>query len=242
MKTIQLALALTLHALICHAQSAPFSREQQLRNLDAQIAARKAHAAAVHQGQRQAREQDADARCDATFAERLADAKKALTEYGQYTRQCGAAQPKIDWFNAHCRYLSKLEIAIRKLDDENAFVCDKKKPQGLTTELLLQCASAEPTLGSFQDFGSENMMCAARDGAQRVSLFLTGNESKLEAVIAQQQILCYGDERPSCIKARAAIAAVRAKQEDKDHDQTGREDHRATANPNAAARAAQDVR
>jgi hypothetical protein len=182
-------------------------------------------------------------RCAESFPERLVDAKRALRRYeaerAEY-KKSGIAQ-KAEWMAEHCRPLSDLEIAIRKTDDPMAFVCDPHA-KGRPSALLFE-APEPPSLLALQGFHVENEVCRGVDTTERVALGMTGDETDRVDVMIRLEVICYDDARPACIAARAQIAAVRAKQEEgKSDDQTGREDHRATANPNAAARAAQNVR
>jgi hypothetical protein len=148
--------------------------------------------------------------CAETFPARLADAKGALREYAVHEAEFQKARPALEWFDAHCRFLSELEIAIRKLDEINPFVCEPKakgRPKGLTSELVLTF-SAPPSVGTFQDakaFG-ENHRCAARDPVS-----LVFGEVSIDEMLHRMEVLCWDDTREKCIKARETIAAERAK-------------------------------
>lgn len=151
-------------------------------------------------------------KCAATFPERLADAKRAWAEHTKAMlayEKSGAAK-RLEWFDAHCRILSKLEVAIRKLDDLNSFVCDPKakgRPKGLTSTSLEEILAQPPALSELQGFRDENYRCLDKDKAERVGLVL----HTLLTPIEQGEIACYGDERPMCVKARELIAKARAK-------------------------------
>lgn len=146
--------------------------------------------------------------CAESFPARLADAKTGLALYNTYMRDFEKARPAIAWFEAHCRFLTDLEVAIRKIDDANAFVCDpsaRGKPKGLTSALVLSY-STEPTTMTFQTRQGDNHVCAAADErAGRISLAF-GPLTRMQIV----ELLCYQDERASCVKARETIAKLKA--------------------------------
>src|SRR4051794_39675383 len=75
------------------------------------------------------------AECRASYPERLADAQQAIAQQAGYMAEWERVMP---WFEAHCRPLTDLERAIRKIDDPGAFVCDTKKgrPRELTTAFV----------------------------------------------------------------------------------------------------------
>jgi hypothetical protein len=114
------------------------------------------------------------------------------------------------WFEAHCRFLTEIEIVVRKLDDLNSFVCDttKGRPKGLTTQFVMENASP-PTLDEMQDrdLRHEDYKCLEADTAARRPLALPATLT----VIEKQELLCYADERPLCVSAREQIAAARAR-------------------------------
>jgi hypothetical protein len=152
-----------------------------------------------------------DAECAASFPERLADAKRAYSEHLRYEARFekSGAQAKLEWFDAHCRFLKPLEIAIRKLDDPNAFVCDPKakgRPKGLTNYLEL-AELQPPPFTELQGFRSENYACDESDKKYRIGVILDEERSQLELL----EFLCYEDTRPSCVTANETIAKARAK-------------------------------
>jgi hypothetical protein len=155
-----------------------------------------------------------DAECAASFPERLADAKAAVREH---IRQEGlakrdtATQAKFDWFDAHCRFLSPLEIAIRKLDDPNSFVCDtsKGRPKGLTTQFVLAGRGEAESAAGLQKLRGDSALCSDSDKAARINVYLGGFDDW--PATDKLEILCYGDERPKFVKACEDVAAARAK-------------------------------
>jgi hypothetical protein len=165
----------TLLALVLASTAAAQStdRAERIREAEARIAAREEHADAVHQQQRAAREAEQATECRDTYAERLEDAKRAITATLAELRERKrvGADAAISWFDAHCRFLSKLEIVVRKLDDENAFVCDtaKGRPAALTGAFLLRYMNSPPA-GEFQARRAEDLACEPYDAAERESL------------------------------------------------------------------------
>jgi hypothetical protein len=149
-----------------------------------------------------ARAQDS---CAASFPARLADAKLALVAWADAIEAFDAARPRVEWFEAHCRFLSPLERAVRKLDDANAFVCDARKPAGLTADLVIRYSVA-PSVGVYQAEHGENHRCQVADRAARIGLVFV-EPSLLERLA----VLCWDNDTPRCVTARAAIDAARAK-------------------------------
>lgn len=152
--------------------------------------------------------------CAETFPVRLEDAKQAVAKNETFQRRYAEARPALEWFEAHCRFLDELERVARKLDDPNAFVCDPKakgRPKNVSADLVLEF-SVEPNVGSFQadQHHDLNNRCFERDQAARIGLVF-GAGSALEQVAHRLLVTCFGDDRPSCVKAREAIAAARAK-------------------------------
>lgn len=156
-------------------------------------------------------------RCAESFPARVADAKEAVFEYRAYLEQYEKARPAVEWFEAHCRFLTEREIAIRKLDDENAFVCDPKakgRPKRLTSELVLRFSVLAP-ISDFQDdaFHGENHRCLERDRAERVGLVFGPRAEgldRLEQLLDEQEVMCWDDPRAPCVKARESMPAKRA--------------------------------
>lgn len=153
--------------------------------------------------------------CAATFPARLADAKQAVVAFETYQRRYAEARPALEWFQAHCRFLDELERVVRKLDDPNAFVCDPKakgRPKNLSAQLVLDF-SVEPNVGSFQadEHHDLNNRCTELDEAERVGLVFGAGTEK-DQVFHRLLVICFGDERASCVKAREAIAGARAKE------------------------------
>jgi hypothetical protein len=146
--------------------------------------------------------------CEETFPGRLADAKQAVAQYETHMKAYAEAKPALEWFEAHCRFLEELERVVRKEDDPNAFVCDPKakgRPKSLTAELVLTFSTL-PTVGSYQERSGDNYRCETDDKAKRISLVLID-----PSPLVKLELMCWGDEREKCVKARADIAAARAK-------------------------------
>jgi hypothetical protein len=144
--------------------------------------------------------------CASTFEARLADAKRGLALYKAHMREYEKARPALEWFEAHCRFLNELELAIRKLDDPNAFVCDPgagKRPKGLTSELVITYSTL-PSQMTFQERQGENHMCERKDARDRIALTFH-DLTEIEII----EVLCYADERPACVQARENIATLR---------------------------------
>lgn len=99
-------------------------------------------------------------KCSASFNARLAEARAAIASKQAYDKEL----KKMDWWSEHCRFLSPLEIGIRKLDDPNSFVCDTQKgrPPGLTTKFVLEHGVG---LGyeQWQTHSEENLACQSHD-------------------------------------------------------------------------------
>jgi len=149
------------------------------------------------------------AECAESYPARLADAKTGLAQYDSYMIEYRKAQPAVEWFALHCRFLTELEIAIRQVDDPNAFVCDpsaRGKPKGLTSELILNY-STEPTTTTFFTRQGDNNLCERADRQAGRMVLTFGPLSKVEFIEA----LCYQDEGPSCLKVRETIAKLREK-------------------------------
>lgn len=153
--------------------------------------------------------QGLEADCSASFPARVQDAKRALEQWNAEHAAYVEARPLAEYFEAHCRFLSALERAARKLDDANAFVCEGATPKGLTAELVLR-HSVEPSIAVYQAHAAANNRCLELDRRARVGLVFTGAED-LADVAHRLTVMCYGDERPSCAKAHAALEAARAK-------------------------------
>lgn len=146
--------------------------------------------------------------CAETFPQRLADAKRAVVEYDAQLEAYEKARPALEWFEAHCRFLTPREVAARKLDDANAFVCDpraKARPSNLTSELVLQFSTV-PTIGTYQEHHGENHRCVEADRSAGIVLVFAGELTALQRL----ELLCWADPRQKCVDARKTIAAARA--------------------------------
>lgn len=157
--------------------------------------------------------------CAESFPERLEDAQQAVV---RQQKEAAVYDRVMPWFNEHCRWLTDLEIAIRKIDDANAFVCDtsKGRPKGLTADLVLDHQARETTQ-AFQHFFNESLWCEAFDMAER-SVTLVMRETYEPSVHTDKEVgrrifaievgvMCWHDESEKCSKARAAIAPRLAK-------------------------------
>lgn len=157
--------------------------------------------------------------CAATYELRLQDARQGIEARDRYIAERTKLLPMFEWFREHCRYLTPLEIAIRKLDDENAFVCDTKKgrPKELTPEIVGEYA--DPASGiAFVEHYRTNSLCEALDvAAGRPSLVTFGAEpsdpleKRQRASLRDIDILCWKVESEKCTKLRAAVAKFKAR-------------------------------
>lgn len=145
--------------------------------------------------------------CAATFPERLADFRQGIVQHQQYMTVHDRIMP---WWTEHCRWLTDREIAIRQIDDPNAFVCDTQKgrPKGLTSEMVLDYQSPQDA-AIFIDYSDEDRWCEAFDvAAGRVSLRLGQWESPAEQARIILTGMCWQVTSAKCDKARAALAAA----------------------------------
>lgn len=151
-----------------------------------------------------AQAQSADAACSASFSERLADARQAITAQRAYMAEYDRVMP---WFEAHCRVLEEVEIVARRLDDPMSFVCDTRRgrPAGLTTRFIAE-HSLPLDVPTFQRRSPENTQCREADARDRVSLALH-NAGPVEIL----EVMCFGVETEQCESVRARIAAARAR-------------------------------
>lgn len=106
--------------------------------------------------------------CVASFPARISETRAAVTTQRAYMKEYSKAMP---WFDAHCRLLSELEIAIRKLNDPASFVCDtaKGRPPALTPKFVREHANPA-SISDFQPSLEMNRMCAADDPVVLVDL------------------------------------------------------------------------
>jgi hypothetical protein len=117
--------------------------------------------------------------CATSFAERL---DKTFPFLKRYAKQIDYAMAE-GFFVQHCRFLTKLERTVRKLDDPSAYVCEPgaKEPKELSE--AVRVGSKEGWFGSgltwqqafvdaHADLQRANEECAQSDAAQRVSLVL----------------------------------------------------------------------
>jgi len=165
--------------------------------------------AATAQGARAAEPPSPQAACAASFSARLADARKALQLQAAFARDTARVMP---WFEAHCRLLSPLEIALRKLDDPNSFVCEPAagRPSGMTPRFVLE--------HSYEHNASEFQMRVAPECApyDPVALDLRGlppavdatRAEKLRGLAATVGVQCYQKSTPACVKARKTLAEL----------------------------------
>jgi hypothetical protein len=153
--------------------------------------------------------------CAESFPERLQDARDAVIRGQEEAAEYDRIMP---WWNEHCRWLTDIEIAIRKLDDPNAFVCDTKKgrPKGLTSDLVLD-HQGRARAQSYQKFFQSSLLCNAFDTAERVSIVMydsydpTRHKTSAEyyeLTALEVSVMCFQVESEKCTKARAAVAAA----------------------------------
>ena len=154
--------------------------------------------------------------CAQSFPERLQDARDAIERAATEAQEYDKVMP---WWNEHCRWLTDLEIAIRKIDDPNAFVCDTKKgrPKGLTSDFVLdhqQRATAQPK----QKFFASSFLCEPFDVAERVSIVMrdsydparqTTREQKIAVLTLEISVMCFQVETARCAELRAQFPLVK---------------------------------
>jgi len=147
------------------------------------------------------------ATCAESFPERLADFREGVVAQQRYMAEYNRVIP---WFQEHCRWLSTREIAIRKLDDPAAFVCDTRRgrPKELSSEFALSHDSPRD-IATFIEHSEVNRWCGPFDRASRISLELAQAEQpEVEARIVLE-VMCWHVESPKCDRARAALAGAR---------------------------------
>jgi hypothetical protein len=225
MKRFLIVVVSLLASAVAHAQMratyvpAPSSEQQRrLRELDAKLAARREHADAALEQQRITREGAQASECAQSFPARLADARQAIVAASKATdewKRIGAAA-KWEWFGEHCRFLSELENAIRKNDDPNAFVCDttKGRPKGLTSKFLMTYPQDPPAVTDYEERAADDQTCAEYDTAERVALVFASPASSGQRL----EVLCFNDDRPACVDARAQFEAAKAKKADESEE------------------------
>lgn len=146
--------------------------------------------------------------CAESFPVRLADFRSAASQHQRYMAEYNRVMP---WFDEHCRWLTELEIAIRKIDDPAAFVCDTQKgrPKGLTTQVALE-HNVEVDLVIMVQFSHANTWCAEHDAGGRVSLALSQAKSEFENTEIKIEGMCFEVSSAKCDSARTALADARA--------------------------------
>lgn len=156
--------------------------------------------------------------CAESFAERLQDARDAVIAKQEYDKVYYRIRP---WFEAHCRWLTDLEIAIRKIDESPSFVCDTKKgrPKGLTAEVAVEHQDWL-NIATFQKHARSDDVCAPYDKVERVSLVLRTSyveeererpEAKRDDLARLVAVMCWQVESEQCSKAWAGLAAAGVK-------------------------------
>jgi hypothetical protein len=162
-------------------------------------------------------------KCAASFDDRLTETAQAIPAARKHHAEYRRVMP---WFYANCRILTELERAVRKLDDENAFVCKpaKGRPKELTQQFVDDHLD-DNTILDFQDHASEDMSCSGRDVAARgLSLDMRDVVAGLDEGATPEQSAIAGhhmmaifctvqtsDTSDQCVKLRAEIAAAASK-------------------------------
>jgi hypothetical protein len=138
--------------------------------------------------------------CAASWEERLADFRAAIPAQQRYMKAYNRVMP---WFYEHCRWLSELEVAIRKLDDTASFVCDTKKgrPKELTSDFALEHQGPEHA-SIFIEYFEANRLCQDFDAAERVSLLFGQFDSEAEQARVILTGMCWHVSSANCDKAR----------------------------------------
>ena len=145
--------------------------------------------------------------CATSFPERLRDARSAYAHVAAYMKEWQKGMP---WFDEHCRYLSELEIAVRKLDDPNAFVCDPKAKGRPTILTAAYVASHSNPIEVWQEqeYLRIDDLCEPHDvAAERPALAIRDSEDA-ERVLP---VLCWEKTSPSCDKFRDRAAKLEAR-------------------------------
>lgn len=142
--------------------------------------------------------------CAASFPERLADFRQAIPAFEEYRADYDRVMP---WFYEHCRWLTDLEIAIRKIDDAAAFVCDTRKgrPRGLTAEFALDHSYPVNSPVLFVEHREPNDWCSAFDAQDRVSLAMSQFDAPLNTLRIVVEGMCWRVESKRCAQQRAAL-------------------------------------
>lgn len=145
------------------------------------------------------------AECAASYPERLVDAQHAIAEQAAYMVEWRRVMP---WFEQHCRFLTELERAVRKVDDPAAFVCDtnKGRPRELTSRYVAE-HSAPADVVLFQEIVGDNDRCAPYDVADGRPVLVLRDPTPAQTLA----VICYASSRPSCVAARKAIEGATAR-------------------------------
>lgn len=157
--------------------------------------------------------------CESSYAERLADARQAVVQWQAYEAERAKALPAVEWFGQHCRWLSEREVAIRALDDADAFVCDTKRgrPKGLTAELVYAYQFRTPLVG-FVRWTASDDACAALDAAAGRAPIALHDETirpddrpgRVDFIGRVTEVMCWHVESAKCDEMRASVARARA--------------------------------
>jgi hypothetical protein len=134
--------------------------------------------------------------CSETFPDRLKDAQNAVLERDAFLAEYAKARPALEWFEAHCRFLTELELAARKVDDPLTFVCDAKakgRPKNLTAELVTTYSTIPPAASYQEHFGAD-VRCEASDRATRIQLMSLDDLD----VAGKLRLFCYGRQDERC--------------------------------------------
>lgn len=148
----------------------------------------------------------AQSECADTFPARLAAAKTEVIEWfkadAAYRKYLRSPEGKaLTFFNEHCRLLSPLEIAIRKLDDPLSFVCDPSagpKPKALTTRLLVKNGGNMLNIDvdlSEHHTDTDNAECSTEDP---IDLSVSNDFEDKENSAKTYLVHCYEDPRKGC--------------------------------------------
>jgi hypothetical protein len=153
----------------------------------------------------------AQTRCEETFPTRLEEAKANVKtwvkENDAHQKYLQTPRGKaLAFFNQHCRFLNKLEIAIRKLDDQWSFVCDANagpKPKLLTTRLVAEHGTDILTNTEKTDW--RNAECSDKDP---IDLAVSSDFDDKENGARAYLVLCYEDPRPACQKLMESLRTL----------------------------------
>jgi len=146
----------------------------------------------------------AESPCADTFPDRLREVKAQVQEWRNESKAYEKAKSSpeykaMEFFANHCRILTELERAVRKLDDPLSFVCDPsagKKPKALTTKLVAESGGTVELEGPpIHGTSLLDHECSDEDP---VDLGLSSDFSDPENAAKSTLVRCYEDSNAAC--------------------------------------------